>query len=172
MSNNEISSRDGYANFKSTLFNESDRGVALISAAALDFELGELLRGILVDNGRVANEMLAQSRPLATFSARIDMVYLLGWTSPDIRRELHFIRKIRNEFGHTFEDVTFSSPKIKSLCSHLKMSVHPNARERLKFTFSVAYILGELHASKEKASHLPERKSRPVPYRPDDECPQ
>ena len=171
MGNTIITTEAGYEQFKASLFKESDRGAALIAAAALDFELGELLRDLLVDNSKVANEMLAQSRPLASFSTRIDMVYLLGWMDPAVRRELHFIRKIRNEFGHTYDDVTFSSPKIKSLCEHLKLSVHPNAAERYKFTFSVAYLLGDLHQLRKKATHLPEGKKPPITYRPDEECP-
>ena len=67
--------------FRKTLTPETDRGCALMAAAYLDDRLGALLRAVFVDSD-IAGELLEQSKPLGTFSSRIDAVFLLGLLSP------------------------------------------------------------------------------------------
>src|SRR5262249_32748525 len=57
--------------------------------------------------------------PLATFSARIDMAYLLGLIPDNVRRELHLIRKIRNDFAHSSENLDFNNEAIANRCREL-----------------------------------------------------
>jgi len=54
--------------------------------------------------------------PLASFSAKIDLAYLMRIITADIREKLHTIRRIRNEFAHNLAPLTFESPKIRSMC--------------------------------------------------------
>jgi hypothetical protein len=69
---------DAAAEFRSTLTDETDRGCALMAAAYLDDRLAELLKAYFVDDLPVAKKVLDLERPLGTFSARIDVAYLLG----------------------------------------------------------------------------------------------
>ena len=98
--------------FRRTLTPESDRGCALIAAAYVDAQLETLLRSYFVDDSKCVDELLANSKPLGTFSARIDLTYALGLLPADIYRDLHLIRKIRNDFGHNPAPITFEEPAI------------------------------------------------------------
>lgn len=112
---------DDVMEFRSSLNSESDRGCALMAAAFLDAELGALLRKCLVANDRVAEDLLGQSRPVSTFSSRIDLAYMLGLIDPVTHRDLHLIRKIRNDFGHVHAPLTFDDKAITARCHELKM---------------------------------------------------
>lgn len=147
-------SNENFEKFTDTLRNESDRGLALIAAAALDFDLGQLLRKTVVNNKRVAKDIFDTSRPLSSFSAKIDISYLLGHISIEEHHELHLIRKIRNEFGHSHEDISFTSQKIKSLCEHFKLTITITTPERTKFTLATAYLLGRLNRLINQTQHI------------------
>jgi hypothetical protein len=72
--------------FQASLYAESDRGCALLAAAFLDERLGDLLRAFFVDDATVADGLLDGIGALATFSARIDLAFLLGLISALARR--------------------------------------------------------------------------------------
>ena len=150
------SSQENFDKFTKALYEESDRGLALIAASALDFDLGQLLRQTVVDNKKIAKDIFEQSRPLSSFSSRIDMSYLIGHLSIEEHHELHLIRKIRNEFGHSFDNISFSTQKIKSLCEHFKLSIYPDAPGREKFQMSTAFLLGSLNKKIAEAQHTTE----------------
>src|SRR5580693_432415 len=59
--------------------------------------------------------------PLATFSARIDVSYSLGWIGPESHHDLHVLRKVRSEFAHAHMPVTFSDTKVEALCEKLRL---------------------------------------------------
>lgn len=105
--------------FRRELTLESDRGAALYAAAHLDERLKLLMQSFLVDDESAIAPMLSGNGALATFSSRIDMAYLLGLLPPIVRRDLHLIRKIRNEFAHSAQPLTFQYPAIASRCNEL-----------------------------------------------------
>lgn len=57
--------------------------------------------------------------PLGTFSAKIDLAYRIGLIRLDERSSFHLIRKIRNEFAHSSEEINFESTVIKDHISEL-----------------------------------------------------
>jgi DNA-binding MltR family transcriptional regulator len=67
--------------------------------------------------------MLNGNGPLATFSSRIGVAYLLGLLPSVIRRDPHLIRKIRNDFAHSAEPLSFQFPAIASRCNELKRAI-------------------------------------------------
>ena len=79
---------------------ESERGAILVIGAWLDELVDRLLREHFVDNGEVAEKLLGISAPLAAFSARIDLCYLIGLISTREHHDLHRIREIRNAAAH------------------------------------------------------------------------
>jgi hypothetical protein len=117
--------------FRRELSSETDRGAALFAAAHLDERLEMLLRAFLIDDEPVAAPLFSGTGALATFSARIDMAYLTGLIPLSIRRELHLIRRIRNEFAHSPRSVQFANEAIASRCRELTRAPFANApRER------------------------------------------
>lgn len=157
------SSDEDFEKFSQSLLNESDRGLALIASSALDFDLGQLLRKTVVNNEKIAANIFNQSRPISSFSSRIDLSYLLGIISIEEHCELHTIRKIRNEFGHTYFDISFSTQQIKDFCGNLIFSTKPDASERGKFILSSAYLLGRLNRCIANAEHIAEAPASKLP---------
>ena len=90
-----------------------------MAAAYLDSQLDELLRAVFIDDQKVVGALLQSERPLGSFSAKIDMAYSLGLLPAEAYRHLHLIRKIRNEFGHRPEPITFNNPEISNRCREL-----------------------------------------------------
>jgi len=134
--------------FRGTLDPETDRGCALMAAAYLDSQLEELITRCLICDKEAVKEMLDQSRPLGTFSARIDMCYLLGRISQKARNDLHLIRRIRNDFGHNPSPLNFSSPEIANRCRELYHTpLNKNEPPRRRFTNAVLGVLAEIHVS-------------------------
>jgi hypothetical protein len=133
--------------FRDTLDPETDRGCALMAAAYLDSQLEELIRASIVDDADVADELLSQSKPLATFSSRIDLAYLLGHIGKMVRRDLHLIRKIRNDFGHTSTPLDFTHPPIAARCREMYHCFRQGGDPpRKRFTNTVLGVLACIHA--------------------------
>ena len=153
--------------FRETLTPESDRGCALIAVAYLDESMYKLFRKCLVSDDKVARAFMRPDGPLGSFSSRIDCAYLLGRISPTIHRELHLIRKIRNDFGHKSEPITFEFPPVASRCSELQYSGRtPESTNRGHFTSSVCACLGLIHVS-EISTEQPEVRTDRVPNEED-----
>ncbi len=132
-----------------TEFNkESDRGAVLIAAAVLDDKLGEIL-GAFFANVPENEELLnGFNAPLGTFSAKISAAYCMGLIQENEFHEINIIRRIRNEFGHSWKNVDFHTSKIVELCNQLpwlgpeKFKTNSNSRER--FNFELAILLSDL----------------------------
>src|SRR5688500_18309508 len=93
-------SETAFSQFLDLFQNESDRAAGVLGPAFLDELLKELLLAIVVDANLADTELLSSSRPLGSFAARIDAVYSFGLISARDRRDLHSIRKVRNQFAH------------------------------------------------------------------------
>jgi DNA-binding MltR family transcriptional regulator len=126
-------------------------------ASILDTALEDLLKAYFVNDPNVASNMLGQMRPLGTFSARIDMAYLLGWISLDIHRDLHLIRKIRNDFGHRMKALSFEDPMIRPRCLEIQIMAEVPGPVRTKFRLAAVWILGVIFG----ATSLMEHKASP-----------
>lgn len=96
---------------------ESDRGCALILSANLDNRLGELLRNLCVkEPPKSQTDLFSKPSFPSTFSSRIDMCYALGQIGEEEYRDMNLIRKIRNEFAHHEDDLSFETPNIRQRC--------------------------------------------------------
>jgi hypothetical protein len=148
--------------FRETLTPETDRGCALMAAAYLDARLEGLLRASFVDSS-VADELLEPAKPLGSFSSRIDAAFVLGLLGASERRDLHLIRKIRNDFGHNADPITFEFPAIASRCSELTFSYHESgAGARSHFTSAVFAILATIDGGLHHATHAALRADPPI----------
>lgn len=92
-------------------------------------------RDILLDN----------NGPLTTFSSRIELSYLLGLIGEQTRRDLNLIRKIRNEFAHTSNPISFETESIRNRCLELHFDPSEETRTRQKFTRVVLGVLAIIH---------------------------
>lgn len=107
-----------HARIQAAYSKESDRAVALLAAAFLDTQLGEALREVFVDSP-VVNALLEDRGPLTTLAARIDALFCMGFMSEEFRRDMHLVRKIRNDFAHHPDVIDFNTDAIKDRCNAL-----------------------------------------------------
>ena len=148
--------------FRATLDEETDRGCALMAAAFLDTELSSLLKRRFVDDPRPVADLLRSSGPLGTFSSRIDLAYLLGLIGARVKRDLHLIRKIRNDFAHVHEPLSFESTNIRNRCSELALTPFDGATPRQQFTFSATSSAGFIHSATDAIKHIEPKAEREV----------
>lgn len=135
-----------FAAFRRALTNESDRGCALFASAYLDKALSDLLFLSLVNSKKIDSELFEGNSPLATFSSRIKMAFYLGKISAECRGDLETIRKIRNEFAHDANLISFDTQSIADRCRNLGFSYQSKeSRPRSHFTAASSGILGRLH---------------------------
>lgn len=84
--------------FYNTFRQETDRAAAVLGAAYMDDYLEKVFR--LKLRADVPKTIFSNRGPLGDFSGKIDLAFGLGWIHPLIRRSLHIIRDIRNDFAH------------------------------------------------------------------------
>jgi DNA-binding MltR family transcriptional regulator len=108
---------------------DSDRAAAIVAGAMLDDALKALIEAILVKPIKKEHSILhGDCAPLGSFSARINAAQQLGLISNYLARDLHVVRKIRNEFAHHPLELTFESPKIRDLIAVLEKTSDYNKR--------------------------------------------
>jgi DNA-binding MltR family transcriptional regulator len=98
---------------------ESDRAVAIVGPAFLDFLLGNILTEFLVDDEKEVNGLLQPEGALSTYGSRVTACYCLGLIGEIVRSDLRLVGKIRNRFAHDLY-ATFSDPKINGWCRALR----------------------------------------------------
>jgi hypothetical protein len=134
--------------FLNEMHKETDRGVALTAAAVLDDKLAQILKAFLADVTVIDELLLGVNAPLGTFSARICSAYALGLLQKNEYRELNLIRRVRNEFGHSWRGVSFESQRVKHLCHQLPWLGPPEfestADTRSRFATAVAILMVDL----------------------------
>ena len=146
---------DTVMDFRHSLRKETDRGCALMAGEFLSNELAALLKRRFVHDAKACDAVLEDANgPLASFSSRIEFAYLLGLIGPDARRELHLVRRIRNDFAHDYKPLDFSAEGIANRCRELRAhTLVPDERPRANFTRSVMGLLAAVHGSMLYAKH-------------------
>ena len=145
-------------NLRSFLREESDRGCCLLAVSFLVNELKLLLEEKLVGEKKFKKELFDLNGPLGTFSSKINMGYSTGLLNTDLKSDIHIIRKIRNEFGHNYSQISFETIKIKNQVSQLKYNLYEKKEKssRDMFINAVTLILSEIHEMFE--THIPFRE--------------
>jgi DNA-binding MltR family transcriptional regulator len=96
----------------------SDRTCAIVAVAYLESVLTALLRSIFEGERDVIERVIKGYGPLASLSAKIDLVHLLGMIRPEMRKSMSYLKDIRNEFAHSPGKATFKSQRIRDLTQH------------------------------------------------------
>jgi len=113
---------------------ESDRAAVILAASIADELLRALIAARLVPVSSSSDDLFdGANAPLGTFSARIEVAYRLGLVSVKFARDLHLIRKIRNDFAHNIQGCSFEDAKVKSRIVELNNSHGIIARSPKQF---------------------------------------
>lgn len=134
-----------FLRFQSLISNESDRGAVLVSAALIDDGLKQLIVKKLVSSGSKVDRLFdGGNAPLGTFSARIEMAYRLGLIQQSTKELLNIFRKIRNEFAHHYDEVSFNDVRVRQRLKSL-FSKHDDIMTALMETAKscCADVMGE-----------------------------
>jgi len=127
---------------------ESDRGATLIAASLIDERLKEIIENFLVDGKDSLALLNGPNAVLGTLSARVLTAYSLGLIQDNEYEEINIIRKIRNEYGHKWKDVSFEKDNIRKLCLKLPWlgpeELEKGATARSRFNFAVTILLTDL----------------------------
>lgn len=97
---------------------ESDRGAVLVCSSYLEDLLKQLLRTNLKEGEGLRELFDGINPPLGSFSARIAACHAMGLIDERMRRDLHIVRKIRNEFAHNW-DANLSAGSLADRCIEL-----------------------------------------------------
>jgi hypothetical protein len=135
---------------------ESDRGAALVGVAYLDDQLKGLFKAKMLDESKIA-ELLEGYGPLSTLSARADVAYGLGWLGPKTYRDITLLRRIRNDFAHAHEPLTFSTQAIQQRCDQLELPQAIGGHlsdSKTKFLFTVSMLAFRIEAQAKQTERV------------------
>jgi len=164
--NKYLHAKRWYDLFQKEFAKETDRAAVILSAAMLDRVLENLLRTRLVPiPGSEDSLFNAPYAPISTFSAKIDLAYRIGLISANLCRDLHLIRRIRNDFAHDVTNCSFEHAGTRDRILELTQSSgfadrHPKMRKifplgtRGDFQMTVAWILWRLTCEAEEIKPL------------------
>jgi len=144
--------REDWQGFVNEFIGESDRGVGIVGAAALDDLLAQLIKSYLGLDEELASRFVGSDFvPVGSFSARILTARCLGLIDDDSLRVLTIIRRIRNLFAHDL-GLDFDTAPISDHCDRLAgpdglpISMLPDSSRRQVFVDTVSYLYGGFRA--------------------------
>jgi hypothetical protein len=110
------------------LYKRVETGRALTACAPTEESLVMTLEAKMRRLPRdVRDRIFGGTGPLSNFSSKIDIAFAFGIVDAAMRTELHTIRKIRNKFAHTTEDIYFHTDSVVELCNQLSPSPEEDA---------------------------------------------
>lgn len=127
-----------------------DRGLILSLAAFAEEALGELLKAFMTPSEATTQLIEGFNAPLGTFSSRIKAAYAIGLITKDQFLDLERLRKIRNEFAHSWKPVDLSKQKVATLIDSMAYSRIDNQfpdTPSEKIRSSISCLLLEIRSS-------------------------
>jgi len=138
---------DRLSHFLAIFNHESERGAALLAGSILDEMLLEILEAYLMTSKSSRELIQGFNAPLGTFSSRAKACHALGLITDIEYEEIDVIKKIRNEFGHSWDIVSFDNNKINELTKRLSWRGPQDAENPIngqKFKMSAAMLVVDL----------------------------
>ncbi len=138
-------STDELSSFIEEFKRQTDRGAAIVAAAALDDALAHAIQTRLVEiSNRQTENLFGRMRPLSSFSAKIELGAALGLYDQNLRKTLNMIRDVRNHFAHHIGQTSFSDPRVAKLVASAKPPMVPKGtatRPIFDLGFYIAFML-------------------------------
>ena len=121
--------------YVAALYNESDRGAAVLAAASFEHALEDAIArrfGISEsgDDAKPRRDVL--KRQIRHFAAKIDIAYAIGLFDESTHRGLRTVLEIRNKFAHSRDPLTFDHKPIADLCQNLNTEMDPGGSNDLR----------------------------------------
>ncbi|VTU29996.1 MltR family transcriptional regulator [Variovorax sp. PBL-E5] len=142
------------------LHDLDERGLVLSLSAFSEDVLGTLIGAFMVPSDASKQLLEGFNAPLGTFSARAKAAYAFGLLTKNQFEDLERLRKIRNEFAHTWRPISLTDPKIAALVkamNHSRLGTKFPETLREKVQSSMSTLLIEVRAV---AHQIEEKKTR------------
>jgi hypothetical protein len=102
-----------------------DRAAGIVGATILESRLGDRLKRETADflinpTNTLHHRMFTHSGPIGSFSARINLGFMLKIYGEKAWRDLDIIREIRNSFAHITGIRSFDIDSVRDRCANLK----------------------------------------------------
>lgn len=122
----------------------TERAAAIVGHAHVEEECANAVRRLLQGDDDVLAETMRFGF-LQTHTARVDLLYLVGAITKDVRDDLREMAKIRNAFAHNSKVRGFDDPKAAGPLRKVKLlnvttlalaftgQPHPSPREQFEF---------------------------------------
>jgi len=94
---------------------------AIVAASFVEDHLQRLIQSRMVSDKKVLEQMFGPNSALGSFSAKINLGFLMGIYSKNAWRELDTIRTIRNDFAHELAINSFDILSVRDRCAHLTL---------------------------------------------------
>ncbi len=135
---------------------QSDRACGIVAAAMLETRVEQLLRQVLVQG--TEHDLFVAYGPLGSFAAKINMAAALGLISATEQRELHGVRRIRNDLAHELDQVSFDKEPVKAHLAALQLTRSRLLKEpttpRQDFHSEIAILVGSLAGRRKRPKRL------------------
>lgn len=133
-------SMDDYNSLLAMLGELDDRGLVLTLSAFAEENLGGLLKSFMLQNKAAEKLLEGFNAPFGTFSSRIQACFAFGLITAEQYNDLERLRKIRNEFAHTWKKLSLKDTPIASIVqavNYCPYSGFPgNERDKIRICFS------------------------------------
>jgi hypothetical protein len=96
-------------------FENNDRAIVIVGLSYIDDLLLKCLENFFPEKSKTVRKMLANNGILGSYSAKVDILYSLGFIDKILKTDLDNLGKIRNEFAHKIK-VSFEDESISKLC--------------------------------------------------------
>lgn len=102
------------------LVDASDLTAAVVAATLLEGALERAIAKRMCRMSAKDHNSIFHSGPLRNFQPKIQIGRALNLFGPETEAEISGIAAIRNEFAHSFANIDFETPRIRSQCLGLK----------------------------------------------------
>jgi DNA-binding MltR family transcriptional regulator len=115
-----------------------DRAAAILAASMIEDRLEKAVKTFLHEDKEITPAMFEGLGPLASFSAKARMGFVLGIYGEPMLKTLNRIGQIRNRFAHELEVNSFTHPKVSGIVSLLDPSsiIQKVSHEKIKGAFA------------------------------------
>lgn len=125
------------------LTKRGPRSCAILGAAILDV----MLENVILENfrplsGADYDSLFGNSMPLGSFSAKISTAYAMRLIDQETKRNLNYIREIRNALAHTVQPLGFRTKEVAAVARLLTPTTRLSAegKKSAQFLFVVTCI--------------------------------
>jgi DNA-binding MltR family transcriptional regulator len=135
---------------------QSDRACGIVAGAILEALLERILRRRFVRG--TDEDLFVTYGPLSSFAAKINAAAAMGLITKAEQRELHCIRRIRNDFAHDLDRAAFTSEPTKTHVRQLSLTrsrlTALATSPRVDFESAVMVLVGFLNGRTQRTRRI------------------